>query len=481
METHTATVFLTGDRAVKVKKPVRLAFLDFSSREQRLAACRAELELNRRLAPDVYLGVVDMVVDGRPVEHGLLMRRLPAERSLSALVVAGADHLVEALADVAGRLAAFHASCPAVGKELPFERTVPIETLWASNVDEMLRLGALALPARELAIAAVLAASYAWRHRQLFQDRLAAGLVRDGHGDLLADDVFLLDDGPRVLDCLEFDDRLRTVDVLLDVASLAMDLERLGRRDLAESFLGAYAAQSTESHPPTLAHFFIAYRALVRAKVAAIRAAQGNPGSADEAQGLLKLSLRHLRAARTRLIVVGGLPGSGKTTLAAAVAASLPAAHMSSDAIRWELTAAGDGAPAHVQSRYTKTVTDRVYTELIDRAEHALAAGNHVVLDASWAATEHRKAARDLARRTGADLIEVLVATDEATALNRLKARRTRPGESEADAEVRSRMQKRFKPWPEATRVESVGSGDEAVRSVLSLAETAEAELDGVA
>ena len=141
-----------------------------------------------------------------------------------------------------------------------------------------------------------------------------AGRARDGHGDLLADDIFLLDDGPRVLDCLEFDDALRLDDVLADVAFLAMDLERLGRPDLAERFLAAYRAASGDTWPSSLAHHHIAYRAQVRAKVSAIRAEQGVPDSADKAQALLRLALAHLEAGRVRLVLVGGLPGTGKST-----------------------------------------------------------------------------------------------------------------------------------------------------------------------
>src|SRR5690606_13545776 len=166
--------------------------------------------------------------------------------------------------------------------------------------------------------------------------RVAAGRACDGHGDLLADDVFCLDDGPQVLDCLEFDDALRYEDVLADVAFMAMDLERLGRADLAEHFLDAYRRAAGEDWPASLAHHHIAYRAQVRAKVTAIRAQQGDAGSVDAARALLKLCFDHLEAGRVRLILVGGAPGTGKSTLAAGLAASLGATVLRSDVIRKE-------------------------------------------------------------------------------------------------------------------------------------------------
>ena len=176
----------------------------------------------------------------------------------------------------------------------------------------------------------------------LFASRIIDRRIVDGHGDLLADDIFCTDSGPVLLDCLEFDDRLRNVDVIDDAAFLAMDLEFLGRRDLADSFLACYRRESAETAPAALVDFYIAYRAVVRAKVDAIRAIQGDPSGRDHARRHLELAQRRLRAGAVRLIVIGGGPGSGKTTLARGLAERFGAQVISTDTVRRELAATGD-------------------------------------------------------------------------------------------------------------------------------------------
>ena len=150
----------------------------------------------------------------------------------------------------------------------------------------------------------------------LFAARIDGGHVVDGHADLLADDIFCLPDGPALLDCLEFDDRLRYVDVIDDAAFLAMDLEYLGRPDLAEFFLDRYRELSGDDAPDSLRHFYVAYRAVVRAKVDCVRLTQGHPEAAADAQRHLAIAAEHLSRGAVRLVVVGGAPATGKTTVA---------------------------------------------------------------------------------------------------------------------------------------------------------------------
>jgi hypothetical protein len=210
---------------------------------------------------------------------------------------------------------------------------------------------------------------------RLFERRIAEGHIRDGHGDLLADDVFCLDDGPRILDCLEFDDRLRYGDVLLDVAFLAMDLECLGAPDLARRFLDWYTEFSGRPFPASLASHYVAYRAHVRAKVACLRHDQGVEDAADEARCLLDLAHRHLEEAAVRLVLVGGLPGTGKSTLARGLADARGWAVLRSDEVRKELTGLPAAVPASSawgEGLYRPEMTAATYAELLRRASAAL-------------------------------------------------------------------------------------------------------------
>jgi aminoglycoside phosphotransferase family enzyme len=336
-ETHIGVVFLLGDRAYKLKKPVKTGFLDFSTPQRRLAACRREVELNRRLAPDVYLGIssVSAVVDPRlpgpadPVEHMVVMRRMPDDRRLSALVRAGVP-VGGHLRALARSVAAFH-SAAARGPEITVEGgRDAVARRWAANVAEV-RAQPPVLPVDLVDAVDRLSGRFLAGREPLFTDRGTQSRIIDGHGDLITDDVFCLDDGPRALDCLEFDDRLRYVDGLDDVAFLAMDLERLGRPDLAEAWLDAYVEFSADPAPSALRHHYVAYRAFVRAKVACLRTLQGDTDAAAEAHRYAELARRHLESGAVRLALVGGLPGTGKTTVAGRLADRAGAVLLSSD------------------------------------------------------------------------------------------------------------------------------------------------------
>jgi hypothetical protein len=313
-ETHSAVVLLVGDRAYKLKKPVDLGFLDFGTRAKREAACRDEVALNRRLSPDVYLGVADIRgPDGAPCDHLVVMRRMPSERRLTTLVRAGAP-VHDQVRAVARLVAAFHATARR-GPEIAAEGgRDAILGRWTESFHQVRPFRGGAIEADLLDEIERRTVDFLAGREPLFADRIADGRVVDGHGDLLADDIFCLDDGPRVLDCIEFAERLRWLDGLDDAAFLAMDLERLGAPELAGRFLDWYAEFSADPAPPSLRHHYVAYRAFVRAKVACLRSAQGDEEAAADAAAHAALTVEHLRAGAVRLILVGGLPGTGKST-----------------------------------------------------------------------------------------------------------------------------------------------------------------------
>ena len=468
VETHVSILAFQGDRVFKLKKAVSFPFIDLSTPEQRLRNCERELALNQRFAPDIYLAVLD-VTDARGVivDHAVEMRRLPRERRLALLVQnESGGRCVEALART---LVQLHARAPRSARIDAAGRPDAVMSMWSREVDEVRRVAGSILDRDIAEDAARLGERYLVGRTPLLNARVAAGRVCDGHGDLLADDVYCLDDGPRILDCLEFDDRLRFGDVLADAAFLAMDLERLGRHDLGAAFLRRYREQSNEDWPASLAHFYVAYRAHVRAKVACLRHSQSaDDEAAAQARAHLVLARDHLRRGRVRLVLIGGSPGTGKTTLATAVGQATGWDVLHSDLIRKELagleplaTAAG----ALDSGLYSAEWNERTYRELLDRARGLLAFGHSVVLDASWSHAEWRDAAAEIARALFADLTAVQCDAPVDIAMTRVK---TRPhGASDADPEVAAAIAKRFAPWPEASVIDTRRSVEESIGRAL--------------
>jgi aminoglycoside phosphotransferase family enzyme/predicted kinase len=469
VETHTAIVLFFGERAYKVKKPLRFPFLDFSTAQLRELACRREVALNRRIAPDVYLGVATVSEpDGRePAEYMVVMRRMPKDRSLAVLAAQQDPALLDHVRDVARVVAGFHATAE---RNAAIDRFGPrnvIANRWKSNFDEMAPFAAgseRVFDPEQMSRAQALVDEFLLGRDAFFAHRVDEGFVCDGHGDLQAADVYCLDDGPRILDCIEFDDSLRYVDVADDVAFLIMDLERLGATQAGQHLQNCYAEFAGHPLPRPLVHHYVAYRAQVRAKVAALRwnqVRQSDEGAAREsttsARQLLDLCVHHLEQARVRLVIVGGLPGTGKTTLAAELAARRGWTVLRSDAIRKE-TAGLDSTTradaAYGAGLYEPSISDAVYSELFERARIMLGMGESVALDASWTSARHRARARALAAAQHAHLSEIECVIDRAIANDRLVARRAGANDaSDATPQVAARMAAVQDPWPEARRV----------------------------
>ena len=470
VETHTAVVFFVDERVYKIKKPVSFGFVDFSRTEARRHACHREVELNSRLSPDVYLGVADVIAPDRTVcEHVVMMRRLPEQRRLSTLartVSPVRDHL-ELLAAL---LARFHARAARSAAIDAAGTRDSVRTRWETNHQQMVPFIGSCFSSDTAAQVMGLAERYLAGRDELFQARIDEGRVCDGHGDLLSDDIFCLDDGPRVLDCLEFDDRLRYGDVLADVAFLGMDLEHLGRPDLSRSFLGRYRELTGDQWPVSLEHHYVAYRAQVRALVTALRYRQGDAEAAWEARHLLDLAARHLQAARVRLVVIGGLPGTGKSSLASRVARSMDAEWIRSDVIRKRLAGVDPCTPVPAQfgdGIYTAEMTGSTYTEMMRQAHGLLRSGHNVVLDATFVDAAWREAARDLAFTTSADLDELHCVAPISVLEDRLVKRAARGDVSDATADVARQLDRQKVPWPTAEVVETTEALHKVHRYVL--------------
>jgi aminoglycoside phosphotransferase family enzyme/predicted kinase len=470
-ETHISAVFLVGDRALKIKKPVRMDFLDYSTVDLRRSACEAELELNRRLSPDVYLEVAHVpLVESGPGEPIVVMRRLSYNDQLGHRLEHGpvvSDGEVRALAKC---IATFHSECAVERQTDSAGGWAAAHEAWLRECDELDTLGDDVAPAADRIELRLLGLRYLDGRKSLLEKRIVAGHVREGHGDLRCDHIYFTSDGPRVIDCVDFDRSFRVADVVSDVAFLAMDLERRGAPALARQFLAAYREFSAETYPESLLDFYIAFRAIVRAKVEALRARQLRSAPAPDHSKLIGLAITHLRQAIPLMIVIGGLPSSGKTTISDAYAAAAGAVHISSDEIRhgWQdVEATGEATDDWEAGAYAPAKTACVYDELIRRAHTALANGWSVILDASWRSAEERDRARRLGRDTWVTSLEVLCAVEDHIAYPRLT--RTRKGYSQAGIAVRKRMIERYGPWPTATVIPTGGSVTEALDQLVAL------------
>ncbi len=448
---------MLGDRAYKLRKPVRFDFVDLSTRAARRRMSEREVRLNRRLAPDVYLGVADVVVGDVVRDHLVVMRRLPPERRLSTLL---ADHDVGREIDaVARRVAAFHASVETSAEISAAASPAVLREKLDADLEGLASAGGARVDLRQLERVSADARSYLDGRERLLEQRMRSGLVRDGHGDLLADDIFCLDDGPRILDCLEFDDRLRWCDVLADLAFLAMDLERLGAPAAAERLLAAYQEYSGEHHPASLFHWYVGTRAVIRAKVTFLRWGQsGDERDVEAACRLLDIAERRFALARVRLVLVGGSPGTGKSTLAKGLSDREGWTLLRSDEVRKDISGLGHGpSPADARREiYTDDRTRATYEELLRRAEVAMGLGESVVLDATWGDAGQRAEAAVLAGRAHAELHELVCDAPPSVVAARI-ARRRQAGRdaSDADESVAVQLRAAFEAWPSARVVDT--------------------------
>lgn len=455
VETHISRLFFTPDRVYKLLKPIRTGFLDHTDPARRVAAATAELALNRRFARDVYLGTGDLREGDEITDRMIIMRRLPGDRRLASLV--DAPDFLDHLRSVAKAVATFHAGLPAVTEPVPLSTSHGLIRFWKSSIDDMAPYVGELFDADEFDAVHRLALDFLQHHSGLFDARRDAGFVRDGHGDLIAHDIFMLDDGPRILDCLAFDDAYRVSDVLADIGFLVMDVEQLAGRSAARHLLRCYCEFSNEHHPSSLAHHYVAYRAHVRAKVATLRWSQGDVDAADKARSHHAQAYDHLRRARPTMVLLGGAPGTGKTTLADAISGVLGWPTLDSDTLRKDLR----GVDHHDHrvdlhpDLYSAATTDETYRRLIERAESVLASGESVIVDATWARATHRAQARRAAIESGARLVELECHLDPDATVERLLAREM-DGLDASDATASSTAVRRD-AWPTARRVDTMG------------------------
>lgn len=480
IETHISWVLL-GPEVYKIKKPVTLPFLDFSSFESRERACRTETRINRRLAPHTYLGVtpVRRRSDGRftfgssgpIVDWAVRMTRLDENRRADVLLAnaaLGREH-VDALA---ATLAAFHAAAPSGPK---VARCGAPEAVERNLVDNFVSIRTSRESGGELIPDDAMAEIERWQlsflrgHHDVFEQRMLDGAVRDGHGDLRLEHVFFRagHDDFEVIDGIEFDDRYRYGDVCADVSFLAMDLARLGRVDLAERFIAMYARASNDFGLYRVVDFYESYRACVRAKIAASIAVSRDVSEAvsNAARAEARRYLLLAEAARRRsvldpvLVAVAGGIASGKSTLAERLAEELSAPIVDADRTRKHMIGLSPTSHATAQAwsgAYDPAFSARVYAEVLHRAGAVLASGRPVIVDASFRTAAARAAARALASEHNVRfrLIECVAPAELCRA--RLEERTFTTSVSDATPEVYDAFTAGYEPITELCPTEHV-------------------------
>ncbi len=462
IQTTISHVFLTESFAYKLKKPLRLDFLDYSTCEQRRRFCELEVELNRRLAPDIYLGVVSAGVEngrlrlerGEPVEYAVKMRRLPANRMMDVMLERGevTRAMVEAVAE---RVAAFHATARTGGEVDEGGSPATIRGNWDENISETTPFVDQVISRERFGAIRDWAYGFMEERERLFAGRIAGGYIRDCHGDLHSRNICIADEDIYIYDCIEFNHRFRYSDIAAEVAFLAMDLDYHNSPELGSHFVHHYAQLAGDTEMAELLDFYRCYRAFVRGKVLCLSLAERKISSGQRGEDLAAarryFSLAHLYALgphQPTLLVICGMTGSGKSTLAESFLGR--AAIINSDVVRKELA----GIPPterrfeeFASGIYSREFTDRTYAEMLRAAERVLEGGDSVVLDATFARREQRRAAWELARETGAHFFLVECRAPDEVLLQRLERKTRDPWEiSDARPDLYSRLLEAWEP-----------------------------------
>jgi aminoglycoside phosphotransferase family enzyme/predicted kinase len=465
VETHISYVLLGGEIAYKIKKAVKLDFLDFTTLSSRRHFCNEELRLNKILAPSLYLDVVAITGtheapviggDGTPIEYAVRMRQFDQEGLLSRLVEK--RQLTPALIDeIAATVAAFHDRAPRAGPDVPFGRAGSLLRPVRENFAEMTEDGVATTTADRDCLEQLRqwTEASAQRLTPAFQDRNRAGFVRECHGDLHLGNIARIDGKVTLFDRIEFNPSMRWIDVMSDVGFLVMDLRDRGQHALAARLLSAYLEITGDYAGLRVLRFYIVYRALVRAKIARLRLAQA--GADDERERLaadyrtyLALATAETRGEHRGIVITHGFSGSGKTTRAREIVESTFAISVRSDVERKRLAASNrsvQGTRGIDAGLYAAEVTKQTYERLAALAREIVSAGYPVVIDATFL----QRWQRDLVRSVAADLqVPFAIADCTATAevlRSRIRERlAARHDASDATAEVLAHQQATAEP-----------------------------------
>ncbi|MFH1175894.1 MAG: AAA family ATPase [Acidobacteriota bacterium] len=422
LQTHISYVFLTDRFVYKVKKAVNFGFLDYTTREKRRHFCEREVELNARLCPDVYLGVVPIFAvggepsfagEGEPVEYAVKMVRLPADRMLREVLGRG-EGSPEIFRSIALTLASFHERAETGLEIQAMKGLAGVAFNCEENFQQTEKYVGHVVPAQTFERIRTSTRLFLRRRAGLFEARAQRGRVRDGHGDLHLDSICVTEP-IRIFDCIEFNERFRYQDVAEEVGFLAMDLEFHGFCEYARVFVDAYQEASGDREMIALLDFYKAYRAYVRAKVSSF-ATDDQHISDDLRARLWETARRYYALAESYaarfnpqlLVMTCGLTGTGKSTLARMLGERYCLEVVRSDVVRKELLGLNPYErrwDAFNQGAYDAAMTDRTYAAMVERSELLLRGGHSVILDGCFIRRDQRRAVLELAERSGVSLL----------------------------------------------------------------------------
>lgn len=465
IETHISWVLLAGEHAYKIKKPVNFGFLDFSTLQLRAFYCQEEIRLNRRLAPQIYLDVI--AIGGTPdqpcfgvepaFEYAVKMHRFPVTQTFDVLCQQGAlqAQQIDTLADV---IALFHQG---LSPSLPEKEYGLANKIWAPVWENFHHLqGLLADEDLSLLMALQQAAEREFaRCHDLLERRRVDGMIRECHGDLHLGNIVWLDECPVPFDGIEFNADLRWIDVISDIAFLCMDLLHRQRSDLAYRFLDTYMQVSGDYSGLSVLRFYLCYRAMVRAKVSALRLAQGQAETLKDCRDYLALAGQVLVPPMPALIITHGLPGCGKTKLSQSVVEKFGIIRLRSDVERKRLFGMRPLERSHQRQNelYSTHAGKRTYGRLLNLAERILASGFPVVVDAAFLKLDERRQFQALAQSLAIPFVIMQVEAEEDVIRQRLRQRQTENSDaSDAGEQVYEVLKAAYEPLTADERLFSV-------------------------
>jgi len=486
-QTQMSFVFLTDNYAYKVKKPVNLGYLDYTTLENRRYYCYKEVELNKRLCTDAYLGVITINRQqdsfsingaGDVMEYAVKMRRLPRELMMDTLLESNSvtTEMINRLAD---KTAAFHRQAEANEEISTFGRIDTISQNTEENFSQTEKYIGRTISSHQYKQIKGYCRSFIRQNASLFEKRVEDNRIRDCHGDLHTAHI-CFENGICIYDCIEFNDRFRYGDIASEVAFLAMDLDHHGRADLSHSFVREYIAKSHDVELKKLLNFYKCYRAYVRGKVASFKlddpyTTKGEQEKAVEAAGsYFYLAHSYVKATQS-LFITTGLVGSGKTALSQALAGRMGLVVLSSDVTRKRLAQIPETEhrfEEYDSGIYSPDFSTKTYDTMLAEAKDILAEGGSVIIDASFIKAGERKKTKALAEEMNASFHILECKSDEETIRRRLNQRLGQGSVSDGRWEIYEVQKELFEPVVEVPPqkrviIDTALPIDEIVRNVL--------------